>query len=256
MSSNSLLPLLLFALLAQSFGQNASVDHAAQQLPEFLASKPNPERMTTSWGAPVSTKTAVLTAGPRGPVLLQDVVYLDEMSHFDRERIPERVVHAKGSGAHGELVITHDISQFTKAKLFSAVGKRTPCFFRFSTVAGEMGSADTARDPRGFAMKYYTEEGNWDLVGNNAPIFFIRDPLLFPVFIHSQKRNPVTNLHDPNMVWDFWSQRPEAVFMIMRIFSDLGTPDGYRKMDGFGSHTFKLVSEKCSKNGIKYFIGE
>jgi catalase len=139
-------------------------------------------------------------------------------------------------------VVTHDISQYTRAKLFSEIGKKTRCFVRFSTVAGEMGSADTVRDVRGFAIKFYTEEGNWDLVGINQPIFFIRDPMLLPSLVHAQKRNPRTNLRDPNMVWDFFSQRPETIHMIMRTFSDLGIPDGYRKMDGFGSHTFKLVN--------------
>lgn len=169
---------------------------------------------------------------------------MDEMAHFDRERVPERVVHAKGAGAHGYFEVTHDITNLTKAKVFESIGKKTPIFMRLSTVAGERGSADTARDPRGFAMKFYTEDGNWDLVANNTPIFFIRDPILFPSFIHALKRNPQTNLRDPNMFWDFLSLRPESTHQVMFLFSDRGTPDGYRHIDGFGSHTFKFVNKK------------
>lgn len=189
-------------------------------------------------------KTASLTVGERGPILLQDVNFLDEMGHFDRERIPERVEHAKGAGAFGYFEVTHDITKYTGAKLFDKVGKRTPIAMRFSQVAGEKGSADTVRDPRGFAMKFYTEEGIWDLVGNNTPIFFIRDPILFPSFIHTQKRNPQTNLKDANMYWDFLSLRPESTHQVMFLFSDRGIPDGYRFMHGYGNHTFKLVNDK------------
>jgi len=199
--------------------------------------------MTTGTGAPVGNKTASMTVGPRGPILLQDFVFTDEMAHFNRERIPERVVHAKGSGAFGYFEVTHDISKYSKAKIFDQVGKRTPLAVRFSTVGGEKGSADTARDPRGFAVKFYTEDGNWDLVGNNTPIFFIRDPILFPSFIHTQKRNPATNLKDPDMFWDFISLRPETTHQVSFLFSDRGTPDGYRHMNGYGSHTFKLVNK-------------
>uniref|UniRef100_A0A1I7ZZ92 Catalase n=1 Tax=Steinernema glaseri TaxID=37863 RepID=A0A1I7ZZ92_9BILA len=215
----------------------------ADQLEQYKQSQPRPHTFTTSNGAPIFNKNAVLTAGPRGPMLIQDTVFMDEMAHFDRERIPERVVHAKGAGAHGYFEVTHDITKYCKADIFSEVGKRTPMFIRFSTVGGESGSADTARDPRGFAMKFYTEEGNWDLVGNNTPIFFIRDPILFPNFIHTQKRNPATHLKDPNMVWDFFSLRPETTHQVMFLFSDRGTPDGYRHMNGYGSHTFKLVNK-------------
>ncbi|KAG8438326.1 hypothetical protein GDO86_008854, partial [Hymenochirus boettgeri] len=176
-------------------------------------------------------------------MLMQDVVFVDEMAHFDRERIPERVVHAKGAGAFGYFQVTHDITTYTKAKVFDTVGKKTDVAVRFSTVAGEAGSADTVRDPRGFAVKFYTEEGIWDLVGNNTPIFFIRDPMLFPSFIHSQKRNPQTHLSDPDTVWDFWSLRPETLHQVTFLFSDRGIPDGYRHMNGYGSHTFKLVNE-------------
>lgn len=222
----------------------ANRDKASNQLEEFKKSQEKPDPLTTSQGAPIGNKLAIQTVGPRGPALLQDFVYQDEMAHFDRERIPERVVHAKGAGAFGYLEITHDITKYTKAKLFEHVGKKTPLFLRFSTVGGERGSADTARDPRGFAIKFYTEEGNWDLTGNNTPIFFIRDPILFPSFIHTQKRNPVTNLKDPDMFWDFLTLRPESLHQVSFLFSDRGTPDGYRHMNGYGSHTFKLVNAK------------
>ncbi|KFP74867.1 Catalase, partial [Apaloderma vittatum] len=201
-----------------------------------------PDVLTTGAGNPIGDKLNILTVGPRGPLLVQDVVFTDEMAHFDRERIPERVVHAKGAGAFGYFEVTHDITQYCRAKVFESVGKRTPIAIRFSTVAGESGSADTVRDPRGFAMKFYTEEGNWDLVGNNTPIFFIRDAMLFPSFIHSQKRNPQTHLKDPDMVWDFWSLRPESLHQVSFLFSDRGIPDGFRHMNGYGSHTFKLVN--------------
>ncbi|MCL4137193.1 UNVERIFIED_CONTAM: hypothetical protein GTU68_012854 [Idotea baltica] len=188
------------------------------------------------------------------------------MSHFDRERIPERVVHAKGAGAFGYFEVTHDITKYCKAKVFESIGKKTPVAVRFSTVGGESGSADTARDPRGFAVKIYTEEGNWDCVGNNTPIFFIRDPILFPSFIHTQKRNPVTHLKDPDMFWDFISLRPESTHQVAFLFSDRGTPHGYRHMNGYGSHTFKMVNANnepvyCkfhykTDQGIKNFSSE
>uniref|UniRef100_A0A914UPY7 Catalase n=1 Tax=Plectus sambesii TaxID=2011161 RepID=A0A914UPY7_9BILA len=219
-------------------------DPADKQLNQFKQTQARPDTLTTSNGAPIGNKNDVLTAGPRGPMLMQDVVFMDEMAHFDRERIPERVVHAKGAGAHGYFEVTHDITHFCKANVFDTVGKRTPIFLRFSTVGGESGSADTARDPRGFALKFYTEEGNWDIVGNNTPIFFIRDPFLFPNFIHTQKRNPVTHLKDPNMFWDFLSLRPETTHQVMFLFGDRGTPDGFRHMHGFGSHTFKMVNKQ------------
>ncbi|XP_050393633.1 catalase isoform X1 [Patella vulgata] len=243
-----------------------SRDRAAEQMNEFKKQQTNPEVMTTGTGAPIGSKTSTLTVGPRGPALLQDFVFTDEMAHFNRERIPERVVHAKGSGAFGYFEVTHDITKYCKAKIFEKVGKRTPCAVRFSTVGGEKGSADTARDPRGFAMKFYTEEGNWDLVGNNTPIFFIRDPILFPSFIHTQKRNPATNLKDADMFWDFITLRPETSHQVSFLFSDRGTPDGYRHMNGYGSHTFKLINNKnegiyCkfhfkTDQGIKNFFGD
>ncbi|XP_011409548.1 PREDICTED: catalase-like [Amphimedon queenslandica] len=214
------------------------------QLEEYAKKTQPGEVLTTTHGNPIDFKTAIQTFGPRGPMLMQDGVYLDEMAHFDRERIPERVVHAKGAGAYGVFEVTHDITKYCCAKLFSEVGKKTDLFIRFSTVGGESGSADTARDPRGFAVKFYTEDGNWDLVGNNTPIFFIRDPFLFPSFIHTQKRNPVTHLKDPDMFWDFISLRPETTHQVSFLFSDRGIPDGYRHMNGYGSHTFKLVNSK------------
>ncbi|RWS22735.1 catalase-like protein, partial [Leptotrombidium deliense] len=200
--------------------------------------------LTTSQGCPIGDRTNVVTVGPRGPVLLQDVLYIEEQAHFNRERIPERVVHAKGAAAFGYLEITRpEIQKFCKASIFKGVGKRTPLAVRFSTVAGELGSADTVRDPRGFAIKFYTDEGIWDLVGNNTPIFFIRDPILFPSFIRSQKRNPRTHLKDVDAFWDFISLRPETTHQVSFLFSDRGIPDGYRFMNGYGSHTFKLVNE-------------
>jgi catalase len=225
-----------------------------------------PKFMTTDSGRPVGDNQNSLTVGPRGPVVFEDFLLFEKMAHFNRERIPERVVHAKGSGAHGHFVVTADITKYTTAKLFSGVGKKTPTFIRFSTVGGEKGSADTERDPRGFALKFYTEEGNWDMTGNNTPVFFIRDPLKFGDFIHTQKRDPQTNLKSPTMMWDFWSLSPESLHQVTILFSDRGTPDGYRHMDGFSSHTFSLVNAKnelfyCkwhfkTKQGIKNFTGE
>ncbi|XP_041770407.1 catalase-like [Anopheles merus] len=215
---------------------------AENQLNAYKDAQKDKVTATMSHGAPVGTKTASETAGPRGPVLLQDVHLIDELAHFDRERIPERVVHAKGAGAFGYFEVTHDITQYCAAKLFEKVGKKTPLAVRFSTVGGESGSADTVRDPRGFAVKFYTDDGVWDMVGNNTPIFFIRDPVLFPSFIHTQKRNPATHLKDPDMFWDFISLRPETTHQTMFLFSDRGTPDGYRFMNGYGSHTYKLVN--------------
>jgi len=200
-------------------------------------------RLTTSWGAPIDDNSNSLTVGPNGPILLQDSHFIDKLQHFDRERIPERVVHAKGAGAHGYFEVTHDITKYSKAKVFSKVGKRTPVFVRFSTVGGERGSADTARDPRGFAIKHYTEDGIWDMVGNNTPIFFIRDPILFPDFIHTQKRNAQSNLRDADAVWDFASLHPETIHQFSFLFSDRGTPYSYRHMHGFSSHTFKFVND-------------
>ena len=201
--------------------------------------------MTTDAGRPVGDNQNSLTVGPRGPVVFEDFLLFEKMAHFNRERIPERVVHAKGSGAHGHFVCTSaEITKYTTAKLFNTVGKKTPTFIRFSTVGGEKGSADTARDPRGFALKFYTEEGNWDMTGNNTPVFFIRDPLKFGDFIHTQKRDPETNLKSPTMMWDFWSLSPESLHQVTILFSDRGTPDGYRHMNGYSSHTFSLINAK------------
>jgi catalase len=195
-------------------------------------------RLTTGFGKPVDDDQDSRTAGPRGPVLMEDVHLLDKLAHFDRERIPERVVHAKGAGAHGYFEVTADVTAYTKAAFLAAVGKKTEVFVRFSTVGGEKGSADAERDPRGFAIKFYTEEGNYDMTGNNTPVFFIRDPLKFPDFIHTQKRNPRTNTKDPDMFWDFLSLTPESVHQVTVLFSDRGTPATYRHMNGYSSHTY------------------
>jgi len=209
--------------------------------------------LTTSNGNPVDSLTASMTAGARGPILLQDFTLIDHLARFDRERIPERVVHAKGAAGFGYFEVTKPfIKSICKAKMFDAVGKRTRVAVRFSTVGGESGSADTARDPRGFAVKFYTEEGNWDLVGNNTPIFFLRDPILFPSFIHTQKRNPATHLADPDMFWDFIGLRPETTHQVSFLFSDRGIPDGYRHMNGYGSHTFKNINSKGEPVYVKY----
>ncbi len=225
------------------------------------------KQLTTAAGRPVGDNQNSLTVGPRGPIVFEDYLLFEKMAHFNRERVPERVVHAKGSGAYGHFTCTNpDMSKYTTAKLFSKAGKQTPTFIRCSTVGGEKGSADTERDPRGFALKFYTEEGNWDMVGNTTPVFFIRDPLKFGDFIHTQKRDPQTNLKSPTMMWDFWSLSPESLHQVTILFSDRGTPDGYRHMDGFSSHTFSLINAKNelfyvkyhfkTKQGIKNFTAE
>lgn len=212
-------------------------------------------QLTHLEGCPIQDKTNSVTVGPRGPLLVQDVTFIEEMAHFDRERIPERVVHAKGGGAFGYFEVTKpDIQKYCKAAIFNKVGKRTPMVARFSTVGGESGSADTVRDPRGFALKFYTEEGNWDLVGNNTPIFFLRDPVLFPSFIHTQKRNPQTHLKDANMFWDFITLREETTHQVCFLFSDRGIPDGFRHMNGYGSHTFKLINDKGEAVYCKFHL--
>jgi catalase len=197
--------------------------------------------LTTGEGAPIARQHA-LTAGPRGPVLMQDVQLLEQMQRFNRERIPERVVHAKGSGAYGTFTVTHDITRFTKASIFSKVGKKTECFARLSTVAGERGAADAERDVRGFAVKFYTDEGNWDMVGNNTPVFFVRDPYKFANFIHTQKRLPDKNVRCNDMQWDFWSQCPESLHQVTILFSDRGIPATFRHMHGFSSHTYSFIN--------------
>jgi catalase len=210
------------------------------------------KKLTTASGKPYFENEDSMTVGPRGPVILQDYYLHEKLAHFNRERIPERVVHAKGTGAFGKFTVTKDISKYTKAKLFSKVGNSCRVLVRFSTVGGEKGSADTERDPRGFAVKFYTEDGNWDLVGNNTPVFFIKDAKKFPDFIHTQKRDPKTNLKSPTMMWDFWSLNPETLHQVMILFSDRGTPDGYRFMNGYGSHTFSMVNKKGQKIWVKF----
>jgi len=207
--------------------------------------------LTTATGAPIGEQQA-LTAGPRGPVLMQDVQLLEQMQHFNRERIPERVVHAKGSGAHGTFTVTNDVTRYTKAKFLSKIGKKTDILVRFSTVAGERGAADAERDVRGFAMKFYTEEGNWDMVGNNTPVFFVRDPYKFQNFIHTQKRDPKSNLRDMDMQWDFWSLCPESLHQVTILFSDRGIPAGYRNMNGYGSHTYSLINADGDRVWCKF----
>src|SRR5256885_4782444 len=209
--------------------------------------------MTTDAGRPVGDNQNSLTVGPRGPVVFEDFLLFEKMAQFNRERIPERVVHAKGSGAYGHCVCTNpDLPKYTTAKLFSAVGKKTPTFIRFSTVGGEKGSADTERDPRGFALKFYTEEGNWDMVGNNTPVFFIRDPLKFGDFIHTQKRDPETNLKSPTAMWDFWSLSPESLHQVTILFSDRGLPKNLRQIHGFGSHTYSFINAGGERFWVKF----
>ena len=209
-------------------------------------------KMTTAAGTPVADNQNSLTAGPRGPVLMQDYRLMEKMAHFNRERVPERVVHAKGAGAYGTLTVTKSLSRYTRAGLFAKAGNRCDMFARFSTVAGEMGSADTARDPRGFALKFYSEEGNWDLVGNNTPVFFVRDPLKFSDFIHSQKRDPATGLRDNTMQWDFWSLSPESLHQVTTLFSDRGIPATLRHMNGYSSHTYSLWNESGERFWVKW----
>jgi catalase len=208
--------------------------------------------MTTTGGNPVADNQNSVTAGPRGPVLLQDYQLIEKLAHQNRERVPERVVHAKGSGAYGTLRITHDLSKYCKARIFSEVGKETPVLLRFSTVAGERGAADAERDVRGFALKFYTEEGNWDLVGNNTPVFFVRDPLKFPDFIHTQKRHPKSNLRSNTAMWDFWSLSPESLHQVTILFSDRGLPRSYRHVNGYGSHTYSLINDSGERFWVKF----
>jgi catalase len=214
--------------------------------------KKEQKNLTTVAGAPVPDNQNAVTAGPRGPMLLQDVWFLEKLAHFDREVIPERRMHAKGSGAYGAFTVTHDITKYTKAKIFSEIGKKTDMFVRFSTVAGERGAADAERDIRGFAMKFYTEEGNWDLVGNNTPVFFLRDPLKFPDLNHAVKRDPRTNMRSARNNWDFWSSLPEALHQVTITMSDRGIPLSYRHMHGFGSHTFSMINAKNERAWVKF----
>ncbi len=208
--------------------------------------------LTTTAGAPVSDNQNSETAGPRGPLLMQDYRLLEKLAHQNRERIPERTVHAKGWGAHGTLTITHDISKYSRAKLFSSIGKKTDMLARFSTVAGEAGAADAERDVRGFSLKFYTEEGNWDLVGNNTPVFFVRDAYKFPDFIHTQKRHPRTNLRSPTAMWDFWSLSPESLHQVTILMSDRGLPTDVRHINGYGSHTFSFLNAANERFWVKF----
>jgi catalase len=210
------------------------------------------KKLTTNGGAPVPDNQNVLTAGPRGPMLLQDVWFLEKLAHFDREVIPERRMHAKGSGAYGTFTVTHDITKYTRAKIFSKIGKKTELFARFSTVAGERGAADAERDIRGFALKFYSEEGNWDMVGNNTPVFFLRDPLKFPDLNHAVKRDPRTNMRSAKNNWDFWTSLPEALHQVTVVMSDRGIPASYRHMHGFGSHTFSFINKKNERFWCKF----
>lgn len=208
--------------------------------------------LTTTAGAPITDNQNSLSAGPRGPLLLEDYQLLEKLAHQNRERIPERVVHAKGWGAFGTLTITNDISKYSRARIFSEVGKKTEMIARFSTVAGEQGAADAERDVRGFALKFYTEEGNWDLVGNNTPVFFVRDPYKFPDFIHTQKRHPKSNLRSPTAMWDFWSLSPESLHQVTILMSDRGLPPSPRFMNGYGSHTYSFINAANERFWVKF----
>jgi catalase len=221
-------------------------------------SRTNPSKpmksLTHATGAPVADNQNTLTAGPRGPALLQDIWLLEKLAHFDREVIPERRMHAKGSGAFGHFTVTHDISRYSRARLFNRIGQQTEVFVRFSTVAGERGAADAERDIRGFAVKFYTEEGNWDLVGNNTPVFFMRDPLRFPDLNHAVKRDPRTNLRSAQSNWDFWTLVPEALHQVTYVMGDRGLPASYRHMHGFGSHTFSLYDAGNRRHWVKFTL--
>lgn len=212
------------------------------------------KKLTTNAGAPIADNQNALTAGPRGPMLLQDPWFLEKLAHFDREVIPERRMHAKGSGAFGTFTVTHDISRFTKADIFSEIGKKTDLFVRFSTVAGERGAADAERDIRGFAIKFYTDQGNWDLVGNNTPVFFLKDPLKFPDLNHAVKRDPKTNLRSARNNWDFWTSLPESLHQVTITMSDRGIPLSYRHMNGYGSHTFSLINADNERFWVKFHL--
>ncbi len=239
--------MLMFTMLWTLFSIPLLATECDENPPEVKKDK-----LTTSVGAPVGDNQNVRTAGPRGPVLLEDIWFLEKLSHFNREVIPERRMHAKGSGAYGSFTVTHDVTKYTKAKIFSEVGKKTDVFVRFSTVAGERGAADAERDIRGFAVKFYTEEGNWDLVGNNTPVFFLRDPLKFPDLNHAVKRDPKTNMRSARNNWDFWSSLPEALHQVTITMSDSGIPKSYATMHGFGSHTFSLYDKDNKRMWVKF----
>lgn len=211
-----------------------------------------PPQLTTTAGHPVADNQNSLSAGPRGPLLMEDYQLLEKLAHQNRERIPERTVHAKGTAAFGTFTVTHDITKYTKASIFAGVGKQTEALLRFSTVAGERGAADAERDVRGFALKFYTDQGNWDLVGNNTPVFFVRDPLKFPDFIHTQKRHPKTNLRSNTAMWDFWSLSPESLHQVTILMSDRGLPKSLRHVHGFGSHTYSLINAANERHWVKF----
>jgi catalase len=213
---------------------------------------PNSNLLTTTGGNPIADNQNSLTAGARGPLLMQDYQLLEKLAHQNRERIPERTVHAKGSAAYGTLTITHDITKYTKASVFAQVGKQTECLLRFSTVAGERGAADAERDVRGFALKFYTDQGIWDLVGNNTPVFFVRDPYKFPDFIHTQKRHPKTNMRSNTAAWDFWSLSPESLHQVTILMSERGLPRGYRNVNGYGSHTYSFINAQNERFWVKF----
>src|SRR5216110_3605582 len=215
-------------------------------------SDPTTPRLTTASGIPIADNQNSISAGPRGPLLLQDMHLIEKLQHFNRERIPERVVHAKGSGAYGTFTVTHDITRYTKARIFSEIGKQTPMFARYSTVAGERGAADAERDIRGFALKFYTEEGNWDMVGNNTPVFFFRDPLRFPDLNHAIKRDPRTGLRSADNNWDFWTLLPEALHQVTIVMSERGIPRSFRHMHLFGSHTFSFINAANERTWVKF----
>jgi catalase len=208
--------------------------------------------LTTESGAPVADNQQSQTAGPGGPTLIQDQLLLEKLAHFNRERIPERIVHARGAGAYGTFTLTADMSRYTRAKFLTGAGKQTETFLRFSTVAGNLGAPDAVRDPRGFALKFYTEEGNYDLVGNNTPVFFIRDAIKFPDFIHTQKRDPYTGSQEPDNVWDFWGLSPESTHQVTWLMGDRGIPSTYRHMNGYGSHTFQWNNADGEVFWVKY----
>jgi catalase len=210
------------------------------------------KKLTNATGAPVVDNLNIQTAGPRGPALLQDIWLIEKLAHFDREVIPERRMHAKGAGAYGTFTVTRDITRYTRANIFASVGKQTPLFLRFSTVAGERGAADAERDIRGFAVKFYTDEGNWDIVGNNTPVFFFRDPLRFADLNHAVKRDPRTGLRSASNNWDFWTLLPEALHQVTIVMSDRGIPKSYRHMHGFGSHTFSMISASNERVWVKF----
>ena len=229
-----------------------TVLQSGKPTPKLYCDYMDKKRLTSENGRPIADNQNVNTAGRPGPMTAQNPWYLEKIAHFDREVIPERRMHAKGSGAFGTFTVTDDITEFTRASIFSEVGKQTPCLVRFSTVAGERGAADAERDIRGFAMKFYTDEGNWDLVGNNTPVFFLRDPLKFPDLNHAIKRDPRTGMRNPTSNWDFWTLLPEALHQITITMSPRGIPASFRHMHGFGSHTYSFINKEGKRTWVKF----